>query len=172
MKTKTARSRKSFVEVSQGRGGANEPSSFLFLPLPPPRRLLSLVHLPLPFVLLLPTCTFALPLILFVLFAGTEKPFEPSCSSFLSDHTVAFLLLSHHSVLLLLSASGSFLLLVSSSCSHDSLYEVASSACNYCRYILSASLSVNFCFSCILLFYRLSYDFFISKLSKMFLKFL
>lgn len=50
-----------------------------------------------------------------------------------------------HSVLLFLSVPRSFLLLVaSSSCSHDSLYEVASSACNYCWCILSASQFASF----------------------------
>lgn len=89
------------MEVSQGRGGANEPSSSLLLPLLPPllaRRSFSLVRLPLPFVvLLLPMRTFALPLILFVLSTGTEKALVPSRSPSLSDHTVAFLLLSQMS---------------------------------------------------------------------------
>jgi len=120
-------------------------------------RLCPLYCRPLPFVvLLLPTAAFALPLILFVLSIGRRssrpalRPFRIIRSSFFSLH----------SVLLFLSISRSFLLLVASaSYSHDSLY--ASSACNYCQYVLSASPSV-FLFSLsytFILFYLLSISF-------------
>lgn len=183
VKPKTARSRRSlFVEVSQGRGGANEPSSSLFLS-PSPylsarRRSFSLIRLPLPFVvLLLPTRTFALYLS-FSSFSleRRSRPSRPALRSFRITRSPFF---SSHSVLVFLSASRSFLLLVSSSSySHDSLYEIASSACNYCRYVLSTSSLWTFAFSHILHLSRsqgvlnlvniLSY----CELSKMFLKLL
>lgn len=154
VKPKTARSRRSlFVEVSQGRGGA---VLFPFSPPPPSllarRRSFSLVRLPLPFVLLLlPTRTFALYLS-FSSFS-LERRSRPSLPALRSFRITRLPFFSSHSVLVFLSASRSFLLLVSSSsCSHDSLYETASSACNYCRYVLSTSSLWTFAFSHILHF--------------------
>lgn len=78
-----------FVEVTQRRGRANEPSSSFFLPLPsppfPPSPSIAIRRPP-----LIPHCAFALPLILFVLSAGTEEAVGPSRSASLSDHAVAF----------------------------------------------------------------------------------
>lgn len=139
MKPKTARSRRSlFVEVSQGRGGANEPSSSLFLPLflPPsssfPRspsfaiRCSSLTNTH--------VCTSTYPFRPFH-WNGEERSSHLALRSFRIIRSPFF---SLHSVLLLLSASHSFLLLVfSSSRSHDFLY---ASACNYCRYVLCCHL--------------------------------
>lgn len=90
-------------------------------------------------------------LILFVLFTGTEKPTEPS--RLRSCRITRSPFFSSHSVLVFLSASHSFLLLVSSSsCSHDSLYEIVSSACNYCRYVLPTPSLWTFAFSRVLHF--------------------
>lgn len=144
MKPKTARSRRFlFVEVSQGRGGANEPSSSLFLPLflPPsspfPRspsfaiRCSSLTNAY--------VCTSTYPFRPFH-WNGEERSSRPALRSF---RIIRLPFFSSHSVLLL-SASHSFLLLVfSSSRSHDSLY---ASACNYCRYVLSVLSFMSFCF--------------------------
>lgn len=101
MKPKTARDRVGLPSW-RSRRDAGEPAS---RPLPffllssrhsSARRSFSLARRPLPFVvLLLPTRTFALPLILFVLSTETEKALvPPSRSPSLSDHTVAFLPLS------------------------------------------------------------------------------
>lgn len=151
MKPRTARSRRSlFVEVSRDAG---EPTSrpLLFFSLPPSfpfSRSPSFTFV----ALLLPTCAFALPLILFVLSTGTEKAFKPVPLSLRPFRIISPFF--SRNVLLLFSVSRSFLLLAfSSSCSHDSLYEVASSACNYCRYVLSASPFVNFSFFSYTLFY-------------------
>lgn len=134
----------------KSRRDAGEPTSrplpFFFLPTPcPPRRSLSFVRLPSPLRRSSPTnahiCASTYPfrpfhwngeavraVLLFVPFGSYGR--------LSSSLTVSFYLLS---------VSRSFLLLVaSSSCSHDSLYEVASSACNYCRYVLPASPFVSF----------------------------
>lgn len=152
MKPKTARSRRSlFVEVSQGRGGANEPSSSLFLPLflllssPFPRspafaiRCSSLTNAY--------VCTSTYPFRPFH-WNGEECSSHPALRSFRIIRPSFF---SSHSVLLLFSALHSFLLLVfSSSRSHDSLY---ASACNYCRYVLFVLSFMSFCFFLYILFY-------------------
>lgn len=150
MKPKTARSRRSlFVEVSQERGGANEPSSSLFLSLPPP-----------PSSPVVPFLSFAFPChSSFFSYQRSRLRFHLSFSSFSlerrsrlsrpalrSFRIIRSPFFFSHSVLLFLSASHSLLLLAVffSSCSYDSFYEVASSAYNYCRYVLLASLFVSF----------------------------
>lgn len=157
VKPKTARSRRSlFVEVSQRRGGANEPSSSLFLPLPPP-----------PSSPVVPFLSFAFPChSSFFSYQRSRLRFHLSFSSFslerrsrLSRPTLQIIrspFFFSHSVLLFLSASHSLLLLAVSfsSCSYDSFYEVASSAYNYCRYVLLASLFVSFLSYTLLYFIR------------------
>lgn len=113
-KPKTARSRRSvFVEVSQGRGGANELSSSLFLPFSP-----------------LPVILFSSSLCYSPVFSyqRSRLRFHLSFSSFSLErrrHSTRLALrsfrimrspfFSSHSVLLFFSASRSFLLLVTSS---------------------------------------------------------
>lgn len=137
MKPKTARDRVGLPSW-RSRRDAGEPASrplpFFLLSsrLASARRSFSLVRRPLPFVvLLLPTRTFALPLILFVLSTETEKALVPSRSPSLSDHTVAFLPLSTVSFYSSPSRAVSFCLSPLLPVAHDSLHEVASSARNY-----------------------------------------